>query len=63
MGKEAYFQLVAGYTKLDRRLIERMTLFPAAYTISPRSLAVLNDLMVKTGLLSKRIDLGPYLFT
>lgn len=62
-GKDPYLQLVANYTKVERRVIEKMPIFPAEYTFYPRSLAMVNTLMVNTGLLQKPVDLTPHLFT
>lgn len=63
LGKPQYFDLVAGYTKIDRRVLEKMTLVPATVELSDHSFDVLNNLMVETGLIAKRWDYRPSLFT
>jgi NitT/TauT family transport system substrate-binding protein len=63
LGKDAYVNLVAGYSGINPELIRKMHVFPAASDIVPASLPRLTDLMTRTGLLSVNVDLRTKIFT
>jgi NitT/TauT family transport system substrate-binding protein len=64
LGKAAYVNLLASYTHLEPALITRMQLgaFVTA-SVTPNSVAKLQELMVANGLLQKPLDLTGKIFT
>lgn len=64
LGKQAYLELVSGYTHLHVALIRKMQLFPTGtIAVTPASVAELQKLMVENGLLKKPLDLRSKIFT
>jgi NitT/TauT family transport system substrate-binding protein len=63
LGKDAYVNLIAGFSGMNPDLIRKMHLFPAASDIVPSSLPRLTDLMTRTGLLTTNVDLRTKIFT
>lgn len=63
LGKEAYFQLVSSYTRMEVQLVRKMALFPAATEIVVESIAKLQQLMVENGMLAKPIDIKSRIFS
>jgi NitT/TauT family transport system substrate-binding protein len=61
-GKDAFYDLVAGFTKLDPDLIRKMTQIPAHADIERNTLPQLTSLMAQTGLLKSPVDLRTKVF-
>jgi len=63
LGKQSYYDLVAGFSGLDVDLIRRMPPVPVQAAVVPSSLPVLTNLMRQTGLLDTNLDLRAKIFT
>jgi len=63
IGKQAYFDLIAGFSGLNADLVRRMVPTPVQADVVPSSLTKLTGLMQKTGLLDGPLDLRSKVFT
>jgi NitT/TauT family transport system substrate-binding protein len=61
-GKDAFYNLIAGFTGLNADLIRKMTQVPAHADIDRNSLSHLTTLMDQTGLLTAGVDLRSKVF-
>lgn len=61
--KQAYYDLVAGFSGLNADLVKRMPTVPVQADVIPSSLPKLTALMRQTGLLATNLDLRPKIFT
>jgi NitT/TauT family transport system substrate-binding protein len=56
VGKEPFFKLVAGFTKIDLAVVAAMPFTPAPFMVDPKSLRKIAELMYENGLLTAPID-------
>lgn len=63
LGSPAYISLVGSITKIDPNLLKKLPLFPAEPTLTQKGIDLLENLMIETGILDKKLDLRKNLFT
>ena len=56
-GKDAFYDLIAGYTGLKQDIVKKMVAVPAHADITPNTLGQLTSLMLQWGLLASAVDL------
>lgn len=61
-GKDAFVELIAGFTKISPELIRRIKAPPANADVFPATLPALTALMLQTGLITANVDLRPKVF-
>jgi NitT/TauT family transport system substrate-binding protein len=61
-GKDAFYNLIAGFTSMNADLIRKMTQIPAHADIDRNTLPRLTALMAQTGLLKSPVDLRTKIF-
>ena len=62
-GKDAFYDLIASFTKMNPDLIRKMTQLPAHADIDRNNLPMLTNLMTQTGLLTAKVDLRTKIFS
>jgi NitT/TauT family transport system substrate-binding protein len=62
IGKEPYYRLVAGFTKMDPARLAKLALVPQEMEISTAAINGIGDVMREFDLLKTRVDVTPKLF-
>jgi NitT/TauT family transport system substrate-binding protein len=62
-GKPPYFELVAGYTKMDPSRLAQLAVEPQVMEIDVGAINGIGDVMLEYGLLKAKVDVSPKIFT
>jgi NitT/TauT family transport system substrate-binding protein len=62
IGKEPFFKLVTGFTKIDPAVVAAMPFTSAPFLVDPKSLTKIAELMQENGLLTTPVDPVKYIF-